>query len=96
MGKNKEAKDSEYYKGIIRAQKKEIRALKQRNKQLERFEYNYNTPREREIEEPLERLEQCGKCGKGYIKELDLMGRIFEVCSLCDYRAKKKVFKKKK
>lgn len=53
MAKNQEAKDQEFYKGLIRSLKKEIKHLKQRIRQLEKFEHNYNHPKEKD-EEPLE------------------------------------------
>lgn len=94
MAKSKEAKEDEFYKSIIRSQKKEIKSLKQRIRQLEKFEHLNNSSDEED--EPLERLKQCPECGKGFIKEMDLVGRLFEVCSLCDYRSKVKVMKRRK
>lgn len=96
MGKTKHAKDEEWYKGIIREQRSEIKRLKQRIKQLEKFEHNYNNPKEPDDEEPIEKLPKCERCGKGFLKELELVNRIFEVCSLCDYRSKSKVMKRRK
>lgn len=93
MAKNQEAKETEFYKGIIRNLKKEIKHLKQRIRQLEKFEHNYNNPKEKD-DEPLEQLKKCPDCGKGFIKEIEIVGRIFEVCSLCPHRKKLNISKK--
>lgn len=96
MAKNQESKDQEWYKGIIRNLKKEIKHLKQRIRQLEKFEHNYNHPKEKD-DEPLEQLKKCEQCGKGFLKEIEIVGRIFETCSLCKYRSKtKRAFKRRK
>lgn len=94
--KQKEGRDAEFFKGQIRELKSENRNLKKRIKKLERSEHNYNTPREKEEVIDDSMLNQCNECGKGFLKEIELVGRLFEVCSLCDHRKKLSYVKKRK
>ena len=83
MGKQKHAKPEEHLLGIIRQQEKQIRRLRQRIKQLERYENNNIKERPEKHKEG-----NCPSCGKGILKEIELVGRIIDSCSLCGWRSK--------
>lgn len=53
-----------------------------------------NTERAREesySEQPENRSQSCVSCGKGNRVIVDLLGRKFEKCTVCDYRSGKKI-----
>lgn len=84
MVKKFEGRENEFYKGIIRNLKKEIKHLNKKIKQLERE----NQFVEKEQFEDEELLPNCVECGKGYLKEINLIGKNFIICSLCNFRKK--------
>lgn len=85
MPKNKHAKDEEFFKETIRHQEKQIRQLRQRIKQLERF------PKEKiEIKKTRIKEDLCNSCGKGTLKEMEFGPRKFLICDLCRERTKVK------
>ena len=86
MGKQSEGRESEYYKGIIRNLRAEIKHLKKQIKQLQRD--NQFVQKERVSIDEDDLLPNCPECGKGYLKEIELVNRRFIVCSVCDFRKK--------
>lgn len=95
MAKSRHGKDEEFHRGIIRELRKEVKNLKQRIRQLERQQNNYYTPQQ-EKEEIVEKLPKCPGCGKGFLKEIEIVNRVFSVCNLCDYRSKTLKVKRKR
>lgn len=86
MTKSRNAKDGEFHKSIIRAQKKEIRRLQQEIKQLKKFTYD---PKEKNVFEEIDdKPLKCTNCGKGFLKEVEFGSRIFTVCQTCSERKK--------
>lgn len=94
MPKKREKSSSEYHLGIIRSLKSEIRNLKKRIKELERFSYNQeqaiNAPPE-EIDLPISYREPCIDCGKGFMNEVIIFNRSFKQCDVCSFRTKAKI-----
>lgn len=89
MGKAKQKthKESEFQLQQIRHYKKEIKRANQKIKQLEKeLGYSQNKTEKKEKEEEL--LPNCESCGKGFLKEIIVVNRKFNVCSLCGYRSK--------
>lgn len=87
MSKSREGKEDEFYKSQIRSQKKEIKRLNQKVKQLERllnYDQNKSPKSERKTKEI--DLDQCLSCGKGYLKTSDYGVRKITTCSLCSFR----------
>jgi len=86
MGKTKHAKEEEFYKQIIRNNKKEIKRLSQRIRQLEK-ELGYQ---QNKTEEKSSKRKQddslCKNCGKGEIRIMDIGIRLYAICDLCKSR----------
>lgn len=93
MGKvrQQERDSDEFYRGIIRGLKSEIRQLRKRleqhEKQYERWEKTGNPKREKEFENP------CPNCGKNELTLVHLGIRIISTCKLCNFRKVDKVEK---
>jgi hypothetical protein len=80
--RNKNRSELEFLKG-------EVRRLKRHIKQLEKSQHMYEdiilNEREVEVAEvPI--IRRCESCGKGKLKEFNLLDRIFIECDTCDYR----------
>lgn len=92
MPKKKEKNPEEYYRGVIRGLKSEIKNLKQRLKYYERREHNFekntNEPEDDVQYENYEEL--CPECGKGKLVEHTIAGRYWVSCDTCKYRTKAK------
>jgi hypothetical protein len=63
-----------------------LKQLKQRSRGIHK-EYNlqpdYREDKKKHIDP------DCKSCGKGHMKEVDLAGRLFMICSICKHRVKK-------
>lgn len=85
LARSREGKDSEYYKGIIRQLKSEVRNLRKRLSKLEN-----RSPQEDEqqdlMQEMLDAEVMCQHCGKGVIEEIDLGVRLIHQCGICGHR----------
>lgn len=74
---------------------KRVRILKSINrgllKKLKRVDREYRDYHQADfIDEKIEfALEKCQECGKGEIEEIDIVGRKFFKCTVCDYKGKK-------
>jgi len=92
MPKKREKNSNEYYLGVIRGLKSEIRQLKKQLKHYERREYNFeNIPDEPEDPTQHENYEEvCTACGKGKLIEHVVAGRYFQSCDTCAFRTKAK------
>lgn len=81
MSKNK---DIDSLEQKIRELKSVVRHLQKR---LKKASKGY---RKHIIEEDdLDDRQLCEHCSKGYIKEMDILGRIFLSCNICNYKDKK-------
>lgn len=94
MGKTrqKNRNEVEYYKGIVRNQKSEIKQLRKRLKQLEKQEHNYGEIITEIVENSLNQKETeliyCDECKKGILSILDLKYIKYTVCDKCEYKTK--------
>lgn len=95
MAKSKEGRGSdEYYLGIIRKLKSENRNLKKKIKQLSKREHFYEDDNDDDIPElpsgqaNAKLKELCESCGKGFLEEIEIIGRYFKKCNICEFRTK--------
>ena len=92
MPKKKERTEGEYYRGKIRELEKEIRQLQKHIKFLEKNQHYYEDiilgDKDAAFEETTEKPICCPDCGKGTIKVINIIGRIFEECDTCHFRRK--------
>lgn len=95
MSKPKHAKPEEYYLGQIREQEKVIKKLLQKIKQLEK-DLGYRQNNSPKKEKPPATKPDCPDCARGYLREIELANRIFDVCDICKYRSKLKRALKKR
>lgn len=86
MAKSKDKNELEHFRGEIRALQKENRALKKQLRQYEKYSQENTDDDIPEL--PKSKNRYCFDCGKGIIKEFEVLGRYFEECNLCDYRKK--------
>lgn len=91
MPKKRDKNPDEWLKGQNRQLAKENRHLKKRIRQLEKTEHMFEDAllNEEEIEYDETTVDRyCNECGKGKLRELNVLDRIFEECTVCDYRKK--------
>jgi hypothetical protein len=90
MPKKREKNDKEYYQGIIRELKAELKRLKQQVKRLERREHHHETVKdEPEDDVQYDNYEEiCPDCHKGKLVEHIVAGRYWVSCDCCNYRTK--------
>jgi len=90
--KKKERSEGEYYRGKIRELEKENRHLHRQLKYMEKNQHIYEDiilgDKEAAFEEKTEKQQCCPECGKGKIKTINIIGRIFIECDTCHYRKK--------
>lgn len=84
MGKTKHAKEEEFYKQIIRNQKKELKRKDQKIRQLEK-ELGYNFSKS-EKEKKKQEDNLCNECGKGEVSLVDIGIRLYAICKICKHR----------
>lgn len=91
MPKKKERNSDEYFRGIIRELKKEIRQLQQQLRQYEKYSQDKYCQEETIVADNEDTyVKLCDACGKGSLKEIDIIGRIFTECSVCGEKKKVK------
>lgn len=91
MPKNRCKSGEEWLRGRVRELEKQNRQLQKRVRQLEKTEHMFEealTNEEPLILEEEIRQSTCGECGKGKLKTLNILDRIFEECTVCDHRRK--------
>jgi len=90
--KKKERNEGEYYRGRIRELEKENRQLHKQIKYLEKNQHMYEEiilgDKDAAFEETPEKPQCCPECGKGSIKTINIIGRVFIECDTCHYRKK--------
>lgn len=92
MPKQREKSPDQWYKSRIRELEAENRSLKKLIKQYEKYEKNDNAEeivKDNEDTFP-KKPSKCVSCGKGNMKEFEIMGRVFATCSTCGERKKLK------
>lgn len=94
MARSREGKDDEYYKGIIRQQRAEIKRLKrlirQHEKEIMLIHYGEGQSDAEDLFEVKETTRNCPDCKIGLIEEVVVVGRHFQRCLNCAYRTKAK------
>lgn len=93
--KQKDHNELRYLKGIIRDLQKENRSLRKELAYHKKHQHQYEESLEETEEEKLEidtikNGVTCDNCGKGILKEFEIMGKIFGTCPVCDHRKKLK------
>ncbi len=87
--KNKNKSSEEYYRGEIRKLKKEVQQLrKQLNQKLPTQEIEESVDSEDTHPTIYKHTKTCECCGKGKIRQFEIIGRMFEECDICEYRKK--------
>lgn len=97
MPKKRSKSSDEWYRGRIRELERENRALKKQLKQLEKKEHFFDEGQDIEIASDsedtfpdLKAKTPCHSCGKGFIEEFEIMGRIIGTCNICGDRKRLK------
>jgi hypothetical protein len=85
LTKSKDKNAVEYQKSIIRSLKKQVRQLQQA---LNKSGNNIGIPDSPGDELEEEKTTTCSNCGKGIVLQLIVANRIFNTCSVCDFRSK--------
>lgn len=90
--KNKTHSELEHLRGENKELRAENRSLKRRLRELEKHEHMFEE-HEQSDEKPEEvNMEdtyiRCTECGKGVMKEYELMGRVYGTCTVCGERKK--------
>lgn len=87
--KNKNSNEIEYLRGINKELRKENKALKRQVRDLQKHEHMYEELPEVE-EEIVSRRAKCDECFKGYMDEIEFLGRVYATCETCGHRKKLK------
>lgn len=86
-----------FLEGEIRRLEKVIKSLRAENRSLKKHEHAYEIHKESQDDEimtdsedthaVLKKLIPCDSdsCGKGYYRELDIIGRLYGTCTVCGY-----------
>lgn len=92
MPKKRDKSGEEFWRGKYREVSKENISLKKRIRQLEKNEHLYEEvilgDKDAAFEEVYPTEPLCLDCGKGKIKTINILDRIFEECDTCSYRKK--------
>lgn len=101
MPKNRSKSPEEYYRGLLREKEKELRQLRRRVKELEKYDRDISTTYEvlKENEEQLKKLAEleaskyrdlCPNCYKGKMElKITLRGKDYFECNACDHKMNK-------
>lgn len=92
MARSKDKDGVEFWRGKHREAIKEIRQLKKQLRYYQKLEYNSQdeeiaTDSEDTYPKKLQK-KYCQECGKGELKTFEIIGRVYEHCSVCDFRKK--------
>lgn len=93
MARSKHAKPDEHLLGEVRSLKKLVKSLRQRIRQLEKTEHNYEENKdvvEQEEQPVIQKLQTCEDCGKGKYIEFEIMNKIIGTCNNCGHRTRLK------
>lgn len=83
MGKTRQKTHSE-----IEHLRSENRQLRKRLKTLQKQKHFYDKIIDEVVEEeqPESKMRPCSDCGKGFMEEFEILGKIFGTCSTCGFR----------
>lgn len=91
MAKKKDDNEIDRLEEQIRELKSLNRSLMKRLRKVDRhYKEVINEPEETSTEEEKGTKRSCPQCTRGEITEVNLLGRVFERCSVCDWRSKTK------
>jgi DNA-directed RNA polymerase subunit M/transcription elongation factor TFIIS len=94
LPKKRDKNGEEFYRGKLREAQKQIRELQRRVKELQKAQHIYEDILTEEVEEPVPETtlftssRTCPHCGKGKLSYIEIVGRVFEKCDICEYRKK--------
>ena len=86
--KNKNRKPDEMLLGENRLYRKQVKKLQQEIKRLQK-EAGYNQNKSPKVKEQEEPTPNCPDCARGFLSEVEFVGRIYVICPVCNYRKKK-------
>jgi hypothetical protein len=95
MPKKRAKNGEEFWRGRVRELEKENRSLKKRIKQIQKKEHIFDDSNSQDTEvaidsedtyPDLKRLNPCNECGKGFIEEYEIMGKVIGTCNICGDR----------
>lgn len=97
MPKKRSKSGEEFWRGKVRELEKENRALKRQLKFIEKKEHIFdgNEGQDEEVigdsEDTFPDLKSkipCDSCGKGFLMEYEIMGKVIGTCGICGHREK--------
>jgi hypothetical protein len=92
--KQKSRSESEHFRGILKEYEKEIRSLRQQLRQYEKYDRSQDEESSSDSEDTQVQLlmtKDCTCCGKGKVIEtLQIMGKTYGTCNMCDYKERLK------
>ncbi len=83
-------------RGIIKELEKQVRSLQKENKELSKSKHIFIDKSDSdEISQDSEDTyikpkKRCIHCGKGFLEEFEIMGKVFGTCNICEHREKLK------
>ena len=91
MAKKKNEDEIDRLEEQIRELKSINRSLMKRLKKVDRHYKDVINEREEDSDTEKERTKRtCSHCERGELTEVNLLGRVFERCTVCDWRSKTK------
>ena len=91
MAKKKDDSEIDRLEQQVRELKSINRNLMRRLKKVDRhYKEVINEPEEDKPAQEERTKRSCPECTRGEITEVNLLGRVFERCSVCDWRSKTK------
>lgn len=88
--RNKEVSELQTAREENRALKKENNSLRSQVKRLQKREHLVDDQEKLQLEAVYyeEKKTRCPECAKGYLESLNIVGRMFSRCTVCDYRTR--------
>lgn len=84
-------------RGIIKELEKQVRSLQKENRELSKQKHIFikDSQDDDDIAQDSEDTyikpkKRCKSCGKGFLEEFEIMGKIFGTCNICEHREKLK------
>jgi hypothetical protein len=87
MSRQREGRETEFFKGIIRSQKAEIKRLKRQLRDLQKNSLLVEPEEVEEFEDVPNKI-ICPKCREGEFRLFEFNGRSFLICNDCAHRVK--------
>lgn len=86
--RNQDKSEVDHYKGLLREAEKTIRKLQQELRYYQKYEQTTVT----EVEDIPETkpAKPCHECGKGFMDEFEIVGKVYGTCNVCGHRERLK------